>query len=385
MKFMRKNGGFTLVELIVVIAILAILAGVAVPAYSGYINKANEAADNQLLSAINTSFAAACIENGVDPSTVTDANIRVINQVIGEVYAVSASTGNPGNVPASFATYFTNANPGAIFKVFTTLEYDPGTHNFVGDGTLVKVTYAGSTIYLPQSAIDNLKGSTFGTVGAENLLDLINSVTGTAQGMVDKLDAVFNDADFSAAAMLAMGATTQEEFDAKAGAIVQGIMDKNPGMTREEALAQMNTNAAVLYASQHAVKYTDEQIADLFAGGSSSVKNNLKTDGQTADGMAQAALIYGMYTAYANSAEYGNADLQAKAENPIDVLNAMDNDENFKKFVNSEQGKKDMDAFRNSLGIIVDSTESNADATSDLMINGFNNDELKGIIGGLMG
>lgn len=45
MKFMKKNGGFTLVELIVVIAILAILAGVAVPAYSGYVEKANKQAD----------------------------------------------------------------------------------------------------------------------------------------------------------------------------------------------------------------------------------------------------------------------------------------------------------------------------------------------------
>ena len=36
----KSNGGFTLVELIVVIAILAILAGIAVPAYSGYIDKA---------------------------------------------------------------------------------------------------------------------------------------------------------------------------------------------------------------------------------------------------------------------------------------------------------------------------------------------------------
>ena len=385
MKFMRKNGGFTLVELIVVIALLAILAGVAVPAYSGYINKANEAADNQLLSAINTSFAAACIENGVDPSTVTAANIAVTNKKIGAVSGVSASTGNPANVPASFANYFTAANPNATFKVFTALVYNPATHNFVGDGTLVKVTYAGSTIYLPQSAIDGLKGSSFGTVGADGLLELVNTVTGTAQLMAGKLDAVFGDAAFQKSAMLALGATTADEFNAKTQAIVQEMMEKNPDMTMNQAIAQMNANAAVLYASQNAVKYTDEQITDLFAGGSASVKDNLKTDGKTADGMAQAALIYGMYTAYANSAEYGNADLQANAEDPLAVLNAMDNDANFKAFVNSEQGKQDMEAFRNSLGIIVDSTENNGDATTDLMVNGFNNDELKGVIGGLMG
>ena len=38
----KSNGGFTLVELIVVIAILAILAGIGVPAYSSYIQKATD-------------------------------------------------------------------------------------------------------------------------------------------------------------------------------------------------------------------------------------------------------------------------------------------------------------------------------------------------------
>lgn len=38
----KKNGGFTLVELIVVIAILAILATIAVPAYSKYVEKAQD-------------------------------------------------------------------------------------------------------------------------------------------------------------------------------------------------------------------------------------------------------------------------------------------------------------------------------------------------------
>ena len=48
----HHDGGFTLVELIVVIAILAILAGVAVPAYSGYIKEANKTADQNLVSEV---------------------------------------------------------------------------------------------------------------------------------------------------------------------------------------------------------------------------------------------------------------------------------------------------------------------------------------------
>lgn len=63
MSLLKKNGGFTLVELIVVIAVLAILAGVAVPAYSGYVEKASMSADMQLVSELKTAVVLGSMSN----------------------------------------------------------------------------------------------------------------------------------------------------------------------------------------------------------------------------------------------------------------------------------------------------------------------------------
>ena len=92
MNMFKKNGGFTLVELIVVIAILAILAGIAVPAYSGYIAKAQAAGDQTTLAAVKTAVMAA---------NATKGTVATITFTEGEgVTAVTLVTGSTGTAVA---------------------------------------------------------------------------------------------------------------------------------------------------------------------------------------------------------------------------------------------------------------------------------------------
>ncbi len=51
---MKKQSGFTLIELMVVMAIIAILATAGLSAYTGYIKKARDTTRIADLSAINT-------------------------------------------------------------------------------------------------------------------------------------------------------------------------------------------------------------------------------------------------------------------------------------------------------------------------------------------
>ena len=99
MNMFKKNGGFTLVELIVVIAILAILAGVAVPAYSGYITKANQAADIVTCDAVKTAVFAAYAEEGQDPPTY-------IGVADGKVYVGSANAEIADPYASNFTVYY---------------------------------------------------------------------------------------------------------------------------------------------------------------------------------------------------------------------------------------------------------------------------------------
>ena len=65
---MKKNKGFSLVELIIVVAIMAILVGVITPVLIKYIEKTNISADTQLCDTIHTAITTAM----ADPDVIAD-------------------------------------------------------------------------------------------------------------------------------------------------------------------------------------------------------------------------------------------------------------------------------------------------------------------------
>ena len=104
MNMFKKNGGFTLVELIVVIAILAILASVAVPAYSGYIARANDAACLSELTAIQTAAQAACALEGTSVSSIS---IAAGADATEDITVTAADATNADEITETFAELYT--------------------------------------------------------------------------------------------------------------------------------------------------------------------------------------------------------------------------------------------------------------------------------------
>lgn len=119
MNMFKKNGGFTLVELIVVIAILAILAGVAVPAYSGYITKAQEAGDLTALNAVQTAVNATYAADTLPDSIVVydkDAGTDKANTVVAYFGTGEGATSENVHEDADFLLYY-GAAEGEDFSI----------------------------------------------------------------------------------------------------------------------------------------------------------------------------------------------------------------------------------------------------------------------------
>ncbi|MBT4252050.1 MAG: prepilin-type N-terminal cleavage/methylation domain-containing protein [Candidatus Marinimicrobia bacterium] len=72
---MKRNSGFSLVELMIVIVIIGVLAAVAVPIYSNNVMKAKMSEADAALGSIITQLRVYYGENGQYPSPYTDVAV----------------------------------------------------------------------------------------------------------------------------------------------------------------------------------------------------------------------------------------------------------------------------------------------------------------------
>ena len=291
------NGFAPEVELVVVIAIMGILAGVGSAAYSGYVKKANEAADLQLLGAVNTAFASASYDAGQYDGRPSGGAASL--DADGKVKKVISSVDRDGEF---FQKYF-SGNRDSRFKLYTNLAYDRATGTFHGAVLTAATDKDGNTVLhysingqdyeftATREQLDAFRASTFGGKSMT-----MNDLTGNVGGMINALNSALGGGTFLASVLKNAGMNLE----------TLGIKPDEKE-TYSELDKQRLANAALLLTASKTNKATAEKILKMFIPddeGEVKPLNERASEllslnmGET---MSNVGAIYGIMTAFAYS------------------------------------------------------------------------------------
>ena len=293
----NRQSGFTLVEFVVVIAIMGILAGVGSAAYSGYVKKANEAADLQLLGAVNTAFASASYDAGQYDGRPSGGAASL--DADGKVKKVISTVDRDGEF---FQKYF-SGNRNSRFKVYTNLAYDRTTGTFSGAVLTAATDKDGNTVlhysingqdYEFTATQEQLKAFRASTFGGKSMT--MNALTGNVGGMINALNSALGGGNLLASVLQTAGMNLE----------TLGIKPDENG-NYSELDKQRLSNAALLLTASKTDENTAEKILKMFIPddeGEAKPLNERASEllslnmGET---MSNVGAIYGIMTAFAYS------------------------------------------------------------------------------------
>lgn len=316
----NTEGGFTLVELVIVIAILAILAGVAVPAYTGYVEKAEEAADQVVLGAVNDAFAAACLEYGMDSVDMQSAGVRVANQQIGSLAYVTPTVASGLTIDAETRAGMVDAFDRYMEGSDRTLKNEEIRSLVWND--LLKCFEFGDTLAMSNgqmvadpAIVAAIRASIYGDLGAESVDEL----------MRENIDLALTALDASSwLAQMGLGIGDQEVLDAvnngsfndyftpeQLAIVNAGFADGATDAQRDLA-EQMVANSAVLYTANVLGGRSAVSLNATIAESENprAAINSLISTGGLGGKLTNTAISTAMYEAYI-ATEEGQAQLQS--------------------------------------------------------------------------
>ena len=358
----HNHEGFTLVELIIVIAILAILASVAVVGYSAYIEKANKAADEQLLRQINQAFQSACLDNGCD---VFDIKTAVWDMTNMTVKSVNGDTDH--SIVKSFKEFFDVNDP--KFKVIKYLKFENGM--FVESDSQYSELFNTLKEKYGEDIANKILTSNLGKIGTETLFDQMNG----AMDLAGELNLHTLAGEPFANAYFEYLGIDLSDYDSDEAA--QAALDaKLEALGVDDATAA--TNAIALYAAQNSKDLTTDNLEKWLSGDKTTDDLQNSASGDT---LAEAAAIYSLYLSYQQQTN-GTVPKGSALEGMTDALS----DDEFLAWVKDEESdaQAELDAYKTYMDLVNEAAKD--DTTRDeILANGFQDPELEELMKELIG
>ena len=354
-------------------------------------------------------FAAACVEKSVVPADGTTLPVS------GSKLAVPT-----GDVWDAFKVYFGD-NINTSFKTVEngTLTYSVAKGGFQlpddanGGATGGKYTEIFNGIKdSVTTQIEKLNASVFGDMGSDVMLEKVDSVTGIAAELAAKSTSFKGMLSGNMASMAATfgydwtntdpdatnGKTAFLAFynDLRAQKATEMGLDPTSADALNLAANEILSNYAVLSAAKNTTQSSTDLLKEMQDGiKTSDIKNMLQGTTGSEEALSKSAMMYAMYTAYANglpeSTEAEKAAKEAALNNANDVslfMTAMDTDPGFQTYLQNGNGQamKDLEGYLGALTIINSSANTeDKSVITGLLLNGYGTDDLSTALNGLLG